>query len=124
MPAIQTKNALAGKRRMKVGDWQKTYWEDENGNRTTIQDVLDELRSEPVITLEVRKLSGLDTVPIDLDRKENADLSYPIIVIEKDGQFESILDGHHRLQKALDEDRPCILAKVKRENKQSFTSEE
>ena len=109
---------------MKVGDWQKTYWEDENGNRTTIQDVLDELRSEPVITLEVRKLSGLDTVPIDLDRKENADLSYPIIVIEKDGQFESILDGHHRLQKALDEDRSYILAKVKRENKQSFTSEE
>ena len=101
---------------MKVGDWQKTYWEDESGNRTAIQDVLDELRSEPVITLEVRKLSGLAAVPIDLDRKENADLSCPIIVIEKDGQFVKILDGHHRLQKALDEDKPYILAKIKREN--------
>ena len=101
---------------MKRGDWQKTYWEDENGNRTTIQDVLYELRTEPVIKLEVKKLSGLVTVPIALDRKENADLSCPIIVIEKDGQFVKILDGHHRLQKALDEDKPYILAKIKREN--------
>ena len=101
---------------MKRGDWQKTYWEDESGNRTTIQDVLYELRTEPVIKLEVKKLSGLLTVPIALDRKKNADLSYPIIVIEKDGQFVKILDGHHRLQKALDEDKPYILAKIKREN--------
>ena len=101
---------------MKVGDWQKTYWEVESGNRTTIQTVLDELRAEPVLTLEVRKLAGLSTVLIELDRKEAADLSFPIIVIEKDGQFESILDGHHRLQKALDEGRTYILAKVKREN--------
>ena len=101
---------------MKVCDWQKTYWEDESGNRTTIQDVLDELRAEPVLTLEVRKLAGLSTVLIDLDRKETADLSFPIIVIEKNGQFESILDGHHRLQKALDEDKSYILAKIKREN--------
>ena len=101
---------------MKVCDWQKTYWEDESGNRTTIQDVLDELRAEPVLTLEVRKLAGLSTVLIDLDRKETADLSFPIIVIEKNGQFESILDGHHRLQKVLDEDKSYILAKIKREN--------
>ena len=102
---------------MKLADWQKTYWEDESGNRTTIQDVLYELRTEPVITLEVKKLSGLVTVPIALDRKKKADLSCPIIVIEKDGQFVNILDGNHRLQKALDENKPYILAKIKRENR-------
>jgi len=33
-------------------------------------------------------------------------------VVEKDGDLQSILDGHHRRQKAIDENRQHILAKV------------
>jgi hypothetical protein len=99
---------------MKVGDWQRTYWEDEKGNRVTIQDVLLELQDEPVISLEIDALTHIPSVLIEECKKEIADLSFPIIVVEKDGEFQSILDGHHRRQKALDEGRTYILAKVKR----------
>jgi ABC-type phosphonate transport system ATPase subunit len=97
---------------VKVGDWQKTYWEDEKGNRTTIQDVLLELQDEPIVSLEVSVLARLSDVIIEQHRKESADLSFPIIVVEKDGEFQSILDGHHRLRRAVDENKTYILAKV------------
>ena len=97
---------------MKVGGWQKTYWEDEKGNRTTIQDVLVELQDEPVISLKIDALSHVPSVIIEEHKKQIADLSCPIIVVEKDGEFEYILDGHHRRQRAIDEKKTHILAKV------------
>jgi len=33
-------------------------------------------------------------------------------VVEKDGEFQYILDGHHRRQRAIDEKRTHILTKV------------
>ena len=101
---------------MKVDDWQRTYWKDEKGNRTTIQDVLLELQDEPVISLEIDTLTHIRRVMIEEPRRKRADLSFPIIVVEKNGEFQSILDGHHRLQKAIDENRTHILAKVIRGN--------
>lgn len=97
---------------MKVGGWQKTYWEDEKGNRTTIQDVLVELQDEPVVSLKIDVLAHVPSVIIEEHKKQIADLSYPIIVVEKDGELEYILDGHHRRQRAIDEKRTHILAKV------------
>ena len=97
---------------MKVGDWQKTYWEDESGTRTTIQDILVELQDEPVVSLKIDALAHVPSVIIEEHKKQIADLSFPIIVVEKDGEFEYILDGHHRRQKAIDEKRTHILAKV------------
>ena len=97
---------------MKIGDWQKTYWEDENGTRTTIQDILVELQDEPVVSLKIDALAHVPSVIIEEHKKQIADLSFPIIVVEKDGEFEYILDGHHRRQKAIDEKRTHILAKV------------
>jgi len=99
---------------MKIGDWQKTYWEDESGARTTIQDILSELQDEPVVSLKIGALTHIPSVLIEEYKKEKADLSFPIIVVEKDGEFEYILDGHHRRQKAIDEKRAHILAKVYR----------
>ena len=97
---------------MKVGDWQKTYWEDENRTRTTIKDILMELQDEPVVSLKIDVLAHVPSVIIEEHKKQIADLSFPIIVVEKDGEFEYILDGHHRRQKAIDEKRTHILAKV------------
>jgi len=97
---------------MKVGDWQKTYWQNSQGNRTTIHEVLSDLQNEPVISLKISDLNHIPSVIIEEGKKERADLSFPIIVVEKDGKFQSILDGHHRRQKAIDENRQHILAKV------------
>lgn len=101
---------------MKLNDWEKTYWADEEGNRTTIQDVLLALQDEPVVSLKVSVLTHLSNVIIEQHKKRSADLSFPIIVVEKDGEFQSILDGHHRLQRAIDKNRTHILAKVMRVN--------
>ena len=97
---------------MVTGDWQKTYWEDESGTRTTIQDILSELQDEPVVSLKIDALAHVPSVIIEEHKKQIADLSKPIIVVEKDGEFEYILDGHHRRQRAIDEKRTHILAKI------------
>tara|TARA_B100001094_G_scaffold324071_1_gene376043 strand:+ start:1470 stop:1772 length:303 start_codon:yes stop_codon:yes gene_type:complete len=97
---------------MKVGDWEKTFWEDEKGNRITIQDVLSALQDSPVVSLEVKPLTQISNVVIEQHRKENADLSFPIIAVEQEGEIQHVLDGHHRLQRAIDESRTHILAKV------------
>jgi hypothetical protein len=97
---------------MKAHNWQKTYWKDESGARTTIQDVLVALQDEPVVSLKIDALAHVPSVLIEEHKKQTADLSCPIIVAEKDGEFECILDGHHRRQRAIDENRTHILARV------------
>jgi len=98
-------------------NWEQTYWEDEQGNRTTIQEVLEDLRDEPLISLEIASLTHLRRTTIEPDRKEKADLSFPIIVVAKDDKFQSILDGNHRLQKAIDKGETHISAKILKETK-------
>ena len=100
---------------MLVNNWEQTYWEDEEGNRTTIQEVLEDLRDEPLISLEVASLAHLRRTTIEPDRKEKADLSFPIIVTAKDDKFQTILDGNHRLQKAIDKGETHISAKILKE---------
>jgi hypothetical protein len=97
---------------MSVNDWKKTYWEDEKGNRTTIEEVLSTLQSEPVIKIKLADLAHIPATCIEDHRKLVADLSCPIIVQKKSGIFSRILDGHHRRQKAVDEKRDYILGKV------------
>ena len=97
---------------MSVNDWEQTFWEDDQGNRTTIQEVLEELQDEPTVSLEVTSLTHLRRSIIEPDRKEKADLSFPIIVREKYNKFECILDGNHRLQKAIDKGETHISAKI------------
>ena len=96
-------------------NWEQTYWEDEEGNRTTIQEILEDLRDEPVISLEVASVAHLRRTTTEPDRKEKADLSFPIIVVEKEDKFQSILDGNHRLQKAIDKGETHISAKILKE---------
>jgi len=102
---------------MLINNWEQTYWEDEQGNRTTIQEVLEELQDEPIVSLEVASLTHLRRSTIEPDRKEKADLSFPIVVTAKDGKFQSILDGNHRLQKAIDKGETHIPAKILKGNK-------
>ena len=93
-------------------NWEQTYWESAEGSRTTIQEVLEVLQDEPVFLLEVSSLAHLRRSTIEPDRKEKSDLSFPIIVSESDGKFQMILDGNHRLQKAIDLGETYISAKI------------
>ena len=97
---------------MKIHDWKKTSWSDEKGNTTTIHDVLFRLKSEPAVEIELADLSHIPSTYIEEHRKLTADLSVPIIVQENRGGYHCILDGHHRRQKAIDEKRTHLLAKV------------
>ena len=97
---------------MLINNWEQTFWEDEQGNKTTIQEVLEELQDEPIVSLEVASLTHLRRSIIEPDRKEKADLSFPIVVTAKDGEFQTILDGNHRLQKAIDKGVTHISAKI------------
>ena len=38
---------------------------------------------------------------LDPERIEGASLEYPLVVVVKDGKYQYILDGNHRLQRAL-----------------------
>ena len=42
----------------------------------------------------------------------DASLEYPVIVVKSEGQYRFVLDGNHRLQKAIDEKIESIKAKI------------
>jgi len=47
-----------------------------------------------------------------LDRSERSDLKFPIIVLKKNGKYHMILDGHHRLLKAKNNNIDKIKTRV------------
>ena len=99
---------------MKAHDWTKTRWLDEDGNPiATIQEVLIALKDDPVVKIDVADIKGLRrNVVVEQHRLDAADTSYPIIIVEKTGGYQYILDGHHRLQRAINEKQPRVPAKI------------
>jgi hypothetical protein len=107
--------------------YEDTTWADATGKLTiTMQDVerkLAELRS-PVISIPVRSVAHLDIhtrhkpnktpeeVKSTYDRAMKADLKYPIIITNNNGRYDMILDGNHRLHKAIEIGEDNIQAKV------------
>lgn len=80
-----------------------TFWEAEvDGEivRVTIKDVMNYL--DEAIEIDPNDVKHL-LIDVERDpvRVENVDLSYPIIITKSDDKFISILDGQHRLVKAL-----------------------
>lgn len=93
-------------------DWSDTSWETD-GKKITIKDIISYLGNDTV-NLDVLKLSQqLPPLPTrGKDRVAAANLNYPIIVVKKGGKYQFILDGNHRLQKAIDQKVKSIKAKV------------
>jgi hypothetical protein len=81
----------------------ETFWESEIDGETiriTLNDVLNYLdNSFEIDPNEIKHL--LIDVERDPKRIDSVDLKYPIILLKKNGQFVSILDGQHRIVKAL-----------------------
>lgn len=95
-----------------------TSWEYEDGSgRITIKDIIKELDKQKVPIKDI-SISELKPVIIKQDyrgnakeRVDKADLSYPIIVIVKDRKYKSILDGNHRIFKAIENGSKTIKAR-------------
>lgn len=102
--------------------WQDTSWNLENGEKVTIGEINDYLGNETIdvdpveVKNQVLKARGKERLPVgpgitSQERVDAADLSFPIIIVKKDGEYTEVLDGNHRLQKAVDHEKP-LKAKI------------
>lgn len=85
------------------GTGEETFWEIEKNNeviRITLDDVYNYL--DNVIEIEPSQIKDLlIDVERDPKRVDAADLSYPIVITKSNGKYTSIIDGQHRVVKAL-----------------------
>ena len=93
-------------------DWRDTSWENDD-EKVTIGDVIDYL-GDKTVDINVLELSQqLPSLPTQgAERVAAANLEYPIIVVKSGEQYQYVLDGNHRLQKAIDEEVESIKAKI------------
>ena len=82
-------------------DWRDTSWETDE-DKVTLGEI-DDFLGDETIDINVLELSRqIPALPTrGKERVAAASLEFPIIVIKKDGQFKHVLDGNHRLQKAI-----------------------
>ena len=102
-------------KRMLGENWKDTSWEDDDG-KITIRDILDyigdNVRNISVVDLQNKLKIQPSEVTQERERIMKSDLQYPIILVQKDGEFSYVLDGNHRLAKAIMTGEEYIKAKV------------
>ena len=93
-------------------DWRDTSWETDDG-KVSIGDVVDYL-GEKTVDINVLELS--QQIPrrptTAAARVAAASLEFPIMVVKFGGKYQYVLDGNHRLQKAIDEDVESIETRI------------
>jgi hypothetical protein len=94
-----------------------TSWQNEEGNKITLIDLLNATENIPVKNISVEDLKphllSWDGDEEEVKKIESADLKYPILIfVNDDGEFITIIDGHHRAQKAARRGLETIKAKV------------
>jgi len=96
-----------------------TIWEDKEGNKITLQDILSLTKGIPIKQYPTEKLSNIvlkwDNNPEEIERIDQVEVSekYPILIMaNEDGKIQWILDGNHRTQKALNSKSKTIPAKI------------
>ena len=95
-------------------NWEKTSWTDTMLDGTdvtvTIQDIV-KLAGEPQ-KVDPQKFAHVRVPPESQERMMKADLSYPLLVLQhRDGKYQ-VLDGNHRLAKALHTKQPDVLVRM------------
>jgi hypothetical protein len=98
---------------------EDTAWEDEEGSKVTLQDILDMTKNIPQKDYPTEKLAKVvlnwDDNPEEIDRISQVEISkqYPILImVDEGGKIQWILDGNHRAQKALRAKSKTIPAKL------------
>jgi hypothetical protein len=102
-------------------NYNETSWTmDINGKEKTItiHMIQDFLKDEPIVDIKVEDIKD-KCIHLDkkdkktLERAQKSDLKYPIIICKNlDGTYGMIIDGHHRLKKAIDNEVKNIKAKI------------
>ena len=100
-------------------NWESTSWThivDGKEVTVTIKDMLNLIKDKPIREIKTKILepfalhkSKKDKQTLDNIQKSN--LEYPIIVLHFPNKYQ-ILDGHHRLQKAINNKLPTIKARI------------
>lgn len=83
-----------------------TSWQNEEGDKITLMDLLNATDHIPVKQISVERLKHMlltwDHDNSEVQKIDMADLQYPILIFVNDeGNILSIIDGHHRAQKAV-----------------------
>ena len=106
------KQLLENWKRFITEDWRDTSWENDE-DKVTLGEI-DDFLGDETIDINVLELSDqIPALPTRSDQRiEAASLDFPIIVVKKDGQFKYVLDGNHRLQKAINQGVETIKAKI------------
>ena len=94
-----------------------TSWENEEGDKITLMDLLNATEDIPVEKVSVEELKPhlltWDGDKKEFDRVKKVNLKYPILVFtDDDGDIISIIDGHHRAQKAIQSKMKTINGKL------------
>jgi len=94
-----------------------TSWENDEGDKITLIDLLNATEDIPVERICVEDLKPhlltWDSDKDEIKKIDKADLQYPILIfVEDNGEFISIIDGHHRAQKAVRNGLETIKAKI------------
>ena len=94
-----------------------TSWQNDEGDKITLMDLLNVTEDIPVEEISVEELKPhlltWDGDEDEVKKIDSADLQYPILIfVDNDGEFISIIDGHHRAQKAVRKELETIKAKV------------
>ena len=94
-----------------------TSWENDEGDKITLIDLLNATEDIPVQNISVEELKPhlltWDGDENEIKKIDRADLQYPILIfVDDDGSFISIIDGHHRAQKAVRKGLETIKAKI------------
>jgi len=93
-----------------------TSWENEDGDKVTLVDLLKVTKNIPIKNYPISKLKP-HLLNFDDDKEikkiDKANLDYPILIfVNDDNKFLTIIDGHHRAQKAIKQKLKTIKAKV------------
>ena len=103
------KQLLENWKRFIAESWRDTSWENDE-DKVTLGEI-DDFLGDKTVDINVLELSKqIPALPTrGEERVAAASLDFPIIVVKKDGQFKYVLDGNHRLQKAINShDDPSI----------------
>ena len=102
-------------------DWiqgNNTEWKEIiNGKEVVVKfsDVVKYLDTNNVLTEEIDP-KDLESILIQTKREpkriQASDLKYPIIVTRTQGRYKKVLDGQHRIVKALTNDIPTIKTRI------------
>jgi len=95
-----------------------TKWDKDGEPTITLPELQNYLRNNIISLNALELFKQLPSLPIDPDpiekekRIDSANLEYPIIVVKHEGRYKYVLDGNHRLQKAIDTGTENIKAGV------------